>query len=1209
MPPTIPQSFCRTTTEKLRDKVMPYTELIKQEGEYKYSANIQFDIENDHKLGRFIPNETTIDLFREYFIDISRPQPLCHSRILYGSYGTGKSHFLTVLSLLLGKTQISGEGYRTFLARIRELDSHLASDIQAFVKSRERKPFLVVPIVFDFEDFDRCLYFSLKKKLDSIGKKVSFKTFYDQAASLLRQWRQNEESQNRLLAACQKAGVSIEELEGKLERLEKNSEAVFQQVFSEMTFGVKYIYEVTNILDAIGQANRALQAEYAGIVFIFDEFGRYIEDNIKNIKVKSIQDLAEFCDHCDGNNHIILVSHKEISQYTQRYGKSVANEWKKVEGRYKATPINDKQDQCLSLIRNILIKDREVWSRFKDRFQAELNHIYAEASDFKGFLVDAAHGENPFEGGFPLHPISLYALDKLSKKVAQNERTFFTYLAGREENSLYRFLSETNLEEFHFVGINEIYDYFEPSIKAIQSDAGYEWYKNLQSALAKCRMVTGDDKPEVKLLKVIAIIGIINDASTLRANKSTLLSVIDCPKEILSNALEGLCESRVVKYSGSYDRYEFYEASIYDVEAMIDEKSREVRDESVIHTLNEEFVDFALYPYGYNRNYKITRVFAPVYASPDTLTRGAVSKKLGQYYDGALIMLLADPDTELLSVRALSREIERTIFFVNRDSLPLKAAVRRYVAAKFLESKKAEYVKNDPSFEKELQYFKRELAASVFLLLRQWKNSRGEECRVVVDGEVWDGAASLAALSTLADQICGRAFGSTLIVNNELINKNTVSGSISAAKKNVITGILKGSRAEDYYDVAYLSPDYIAVRSVLTKNGFVSGTAEEQNRLSDGRRPQQDVRNAIDAFVNSAKSGTVSFGELYAQLKSPPYGLRDGYLSILFAHVLLPHKKSLIITSHDVEQELTVELFEEIVRRPNDYTLTIASWSSEQTDYLKALEQIFAGYINPAALNRNRLKAIYEAVMSHYKNVSKFARTTSVYVSDRTQRYRRLAERASTNYSAFFFKKMRELGSTYAEIIDAVKLAKSELEGAPEALSNDLANEICTLYGVSESVPLGALFTQRYQQQWAAKRQKSFDYYTNSFLEFAGGVHSSERDYEIIQRLAKTVTGLELVYWSDSHKEEFLTRLREVNARLDSYRGSAALSEGETKMTLVTSGGQERSIVFDTSELSGLGKTLKNKISATFGNYGLAISYDEKVQVLLSLIEELLEGK
>lgn len=76
-------------------------------------------------------------------------------------------------------------------------------------------------------------------------------------------------------------------------------------------------------------------------------------------------------------------------------------------------------------------------------------------------------------------------MDRLSKKVAQNDRTFFTYLAGQEYNSLFRFLSQTSVNEFHYVGINEIYDYFEQNIKAVQSDETYEWYKRLQGAYTK----------------------------------------------------------------------------------------------------------------------------------------------------------------------------------------------------------------------------------------------------------------------------------------------------------------------------------------------------------------------------------------------------------------------------------------------------------------------------------------------------------------------------------------------------------------------------------------------------------------------------------------------------------------------------------------------------------------------------------------------------
>lgn len=598
---------------------MSYSDLIKQETEYTYSANIQFDIENDRKLLRFIPNETTTALLKEYFTDITRQSPEHHARILYGSYGTGKSHFLTVLSLLLGKTYTDGFAFNTFIDRLSRFDPALSADICAYVDNPDRKPFLVVPIVFDFEDFDRCIYFSLKKTLESLNIPVQFKTFYDQALQLINQWKATAESQRRLEEACKSTKIRLSALEEQLRKYDKRAEKRFQRVFSEMTYGVSYVYEISNLADAIDQANNVISDTYCGLVFIFDEFGRYIEDNIKSIKVKSVQDLAEICDHTDGNNHIILVSHKEISQYTQRYGKNISNEWKKVEGRYKATPINDKQDQCLSLISSILTKDPELWRVFEERFHADLNRVYSEAIGFHAPQFEEVLGTNPYEGGFPLHPISLFALDKLSKKVAQNERTFFTYLASKEENSLYQFLETHELDEFHFVGIDNIYDYFEPNIKSVQSDSSYEWYRNLQHALAKNNSGEYDYTPETRILKVIAAIGIINDSSALVADKQTILNVIDLPQDEISAALTSLCDKKIIKYSGAYKRYDFFEASIFDVEELIKEGTRLVQDKAAIDTLNEHFIDFVLYPYQYNREYKISRVFLPLFVLPEEL--------------------------------------------------------------------------------------------------------------------------------------------------------------------------------------------------------------------------------------------------------------------------------------------------------------------------------------------------------------------------------------------------------------------------------------------------------------------------------------------------------------------------------------------------------------------------------------------------------------
>jgi len=1187
-----------------------YSDLIRIESEYNYSANIQFDMENDSKLLRFIPNETTIGLLREYFIDITRTNTSHHARILYGSYGTGKSHFLTVLSMLLGKVYTDGIAYKSFLTRVSGYDNNLSRDIDTFISDKNRKPFLVVPIVFDFDDFDRCIYFSLKKRLEAIGKKVSFKTFFDQALGLIEQWKSSKDSNEQLERACNKAKVTLSELERSLAVLDKHAELTFQKVFSAMTYGVKYIYEVSNLTDNIIQANEAISDEYTGIVFIFDEFGRYIEDNMKSIKVKAVQDLAEFCDHGVGNNHIILVSHKEIGQYTQRYGKSVAAEWKKVEGRYKATPINDKQDQCLSLIRNVLTKDENTWALFRTRYEKELNRIYSEAADFRGFLIDSSLGENPFEGGFPLHPIALFALDKLSKRVAQNERTFFTYLASKDDNGLYRFLNSHDLEEFCFVGIDEIYDYFEPNIKSTQSDISYEWFKQLQTALSKCNATEEDDSPATKILKVIATIGIINDSSALVANKATILRVIDCPKNILANALEGLCESKIIKYSGAYDRYDFFEASIFNIDEMIAEESQQVKDDAVVNILNEEFIHFALYPYDYNRTYRITRVFFPVFATIDDIQKKSFQNKFGKYYDGLLVLLLCDQGEEQQIIINASTDIKRSIVFASYDVGELKTAVKQYIAVKYLESQKATFCDQDPAFEKELAYFKEELLMAITNQIGNWKNTFDASSVLAFDGQILEDVHSFSDLSIVASTIMNESYPDALIVNNELINKNSISGSITSAKKNVIQNIINGKPAAEYFGVSYLSPDYIAVRSVLAKNGFINVPDDLQpNSLPNGTMPQKRVQDTIGAFISEGKSATKNFEELYSELKSPPYGLRNGYLSLLFANALIPYKKSLIISSHSVEQEITVDLFEEIARRPQDYEFTIADWDKKQIDYLDSLEQIFKDFINEVALSKNRLKAIYDAMLSHYKNISKFSRTTQVYVSEEAKAYRRIIEKSAANYSTFLFAKINSLGKDYYSTAAMIKRIRAELDDGPVALSRDLTKSICDLCGANENQAIATVLLTCYEKDWKYKRSKSFDYYTNAFLDLVEKLSNGESDYDLILKLSKTLTGFELVYWNDSHKDEFIARLHEVKERLDAYENPNQLSATETKLTLVTSQGNEKSLVFDRNELSDLSMTVKNKIQSTFKNYGLSITYDDKVQILLSILEDLTEGK
>ena len=481
---------------------------------------------------------------------------------------------------------------------------------------------------------------------------------------------------------------------------------------------------------------------------------------------------------------------------------------------------------------------------------------------------------------------------------------------------------------------------------------------------------------------------------------------------------------------------------------------------------------------------------------------------------------------------------------------------------------------------------------------------------VISEGNIDKNVHSFTDLSSLASNILDNAFPQTLIVNNELINKNTVSGSLMTAKRNVLKGMLNGSSPTNYYDVQKLSPDYIAVRSVLVKNGYIKIVDEQirENQLIDGARPQNGVFNVINNFIEVAKTATVAFSDIYVELKNPPFGLRDGYLSILLAHFLLPHKKSLIITSHGVEKELSAELFDDIIKRPHDFSFSIASWSKEQLDYFDSLAHIFADKINPVNISKNQVKAIFEGMFDHFKSTSKYARTTDS-VSEYAKIYRELFSRSITNYSMFLISGLSRLGINLDDRIEVIRNVKLELDNVLQHLVEDIASHINALLKAPISAPLCKTLTENYRDSWKAKRQKSFDYFTNTFLDLVSKIDNSDSDYEIVLQLSKAITGLEIVYWNDHHRTELLDRLAEIKTKLDNYHAENGLGSSEARMTISSASGGKKDLVFDIKQLNTLCKTVKNKIMSTLGNYGMSISYEDKIQVILSVLDDLLEGK
>ena len=1184
---------------------MNYTKLITKKKQYKYSVNIGLDLREESRLTDFIPNATMTEILREYLGGIIRRNADTHSRILYGSYGTGKSHLLTVMSAVLGHINIDGKGFQSFTQLIAKYDSELSTDICTFAK--EELPYMIVPVYADYDDFGKCITFSLKKELQKNNIQVCFKGYFDEALALLKKWMEGEESSKRLKEECSKQNVDMKDLQKGLSTYNDLYENVFNSIYTGMTYGAVFNSTAGNLIDNLNTANEAIRDRFRGIIIIFDEFGRYVEDYGETLKVKTVQDLAEYCDHSDYDNYVILVSHQVLSLYTSPMKQRISDEWKKVEGRFKATSINTKYDQCLSLIGHIIPKTIQ-WKSFAEKFEKELNDLYNQAWDFKGFMLPPeSEGENPFENCYPLHPITLFALDRLSKRVAQNERTFFTYLAGDEEYSLFSQLMQYDLDEFHFIGLDAIYNYFEPNIRAFKTDESYEIYKKLKYALNK--LGPDEDGYETKILKAIAVVNIISDRDLLTADTETLASVIDGNKEIVKYAINKLEKKKIIKFMRQYGYYDFFDSSIFDLEAMIEEKVAGISNEVVISILNEKFASFAVYPHRYNERFHMNRVFSPLFAYKTDLVKKNFRNKLPKYYDGAAVFVLDDQADEE-EYRQIEDMPERAILLVNRKSKSLEVEVKRYLAVQYYDSKKEQLAQDDPTIVDELSIYLKEQEAIVSELIRKWRFLRLRGTFVMFNGEVKNVTSEMELSNVLSD-IMEAVYDRTLIVNNDLLNKNVLSGAIKLARKKALEYIM--GQKDPYAECGYLLPEFNIIRATLSKNGIIPNDLVENpeyrllpnelNSFSDGRVSGEPVMDVIFNKLRDAESARMPVSDLYQLLKEKPFGLRDGYIPVLVAYALRQYQ-SISIYFHGSEHSYSPDELVKAFEEPDDYTLYICNWKEEEINYIESLENLFSDYLIRGD-GLNRLEELFRAMNAHYASISKSARTTEVYVSDIAKTYRNIMNLSYKDYNSFFFEILPSLNENLQELAIHISNIKNELEKVGEKQYIRVLRVVRHVFEVDEKEDLITALYALYRNSWKEKSQKAFDYTTNGVLDLVSKINNDTEE-SFINELAKTVTGFELSYWSDSKIKDFEEILRDTVNKLQEYNPTDGLQEGEMKITIESADSNPIISQFSQNEFSSTGQMMLNKMRSTLENFGGAIGYEEKIFIMAQILKEII---
>jgi len=211
--------------------------------------------------------------------------------------------------------------------------------------------------------------------------------------------------------------------------------------------------------------------------------------------------------------HLMLICHKDIANYIdEKLPKEKVDGWRGVSGRFKHMNLHNNYSQMYEIISAVIKKDPQAWPVFyqehRDEFDDLVKRFTANGllSTAKGETVNAA-----IEGCYPLHPISTFILPRLSEKVAQNERTLFTFLSASDKNTLPAFLNSAE-GDFPMLTPDLIYDYFEPLLrKEPYTSDTHKLYKLTSNVLRK----VAPDSLGAKIIKTISLIYIIEQFEKL----------------------------------------------------------------------------------------------------------------------------------------------------------------------------------------------------------------------------------------------------------------------------------------------------------------------------------------------------------------------------------------------------------------------------------------------------------------------------------------------------------------------------------------------------------------------------------------------------------------------------------------------------------------------------------------------------------------------
>lgn len=1175
---------------------MKYRDIVNVDAHFQKSINIGLDLGKVDKINSYIPTSTGIEFLNHFITNVIEDNDEKTS-MLVAPYGKGKSHSVLVLLSLLSSTNY--DDYKQLLSKIRINSPELLKKIEII----KEKKYLPVIISNTRGSLNQSLMISLQKAIQTAGiKEILMKTDFEQAYDRIEEWKQRyPQTYNNFIDELKKRNISYDNFIEGLKDYDESKLKIFKNIHKNILSGADFV--IQNTLEAVDYYHEVTlklmeDYHYDGIYIVFDEFTKFLESrDPKTISndMKIIQDLAELCNNSkDTNSFLQLILHKPISDY-ESLDQNIRNAYKGIEGRGTTYYFETNLTSSFDLIANVLQKNE----KFKD-YEKEQYKIFDKVKNdvlklplFNSEFDELYIEEKLIQGCFPLHPLAAYLLIKISEKVAQNERSLFTFLAQDTKNSLLNVINNGN--DASFVDASIIFDYFESLFLEEKDNLNVQ--KTATKAISALNHISRDENEEItvkekeEFIKALALLLIVNDSDSLPTNTRDLVMVTMFEEDKCEKVIEALKKDGVIvqRHDGNIYFKVNMDLSVEDsIKKQVSTKFVNVNvDKELKKIMGKEYY----YPRTYNIVHFITRFCKIEYLS----TKSFLALHDGNYFfddlsDGLIINLIRGNEDE-------SKEIQDKVSQMNNDRIVVvypneyrdyEKTIKNVLAVNNLLND-TEFISNNPLIKTELELMIDDLKNTLGDLLRQdYSFSKGDNhlfCSYNHD-ELNQKKSILSKNRILGNMLENSFNRYPDCFNLELINKNEVKGVYKKARKEVVNKILNNQINTENLGT---SPEDTIISCILIETGILNGNANDK---------LIHVLSIIREFLENDKQ---DFENLYSILTKPPYGIRKGVIPILLAVEISKKKQCILLRFKGQEVETSGFYLELLNEKPSDFTFVIEKETESKRKYIEELGKLFnCDITTDMPKNYNSLAT---AIRHWYMSLPKFTKQMiGTAVTIKSKKYRMLRKnlnQSNINSSELVLSVIPKIieSNDYAVVIKELAKVKDTLDTFVENYLIELKAEINETLGFDKETYLNKAVNHWIDNNKNGLNKRVLNDSVKDFIETCQKSTSDSEDI-LTNKIAYCFTSFFVEDWSDITHDLFIkeiSKLKEYEQQVETENRIFLQLDGKT---------YEKNII---SELDDSADIVEDFIESTMNDFGDALSNEQKIALLAKIMKKYFE--